>query len=214
MTFLAWSLVLLASGAPSTPVSRPNPLLCQLVIHEVQVARDDLDLDVRTTLSELEASERVYSLLEALWKKDAIERMVFLHGEHDRDTARIDHDLARHLLDREEAILQQYRLICQSVLGGRRDDSSARREAERALARYRKASCEVLATRQRRAATDLAYYKEVLESVRDLRTNAVATEQDVILSERDVETAGKTLAQIQERLQRCRAETGDAREAE
>ena len=50
----------------------------------------------------------------------------------------------------------------------------------------------------------MAYLLEVLASVRDLRANSVATRQDVILAEHDVDSARKRLEQTKPRVEGCR----------
>jgi len=72
----------------------------------------------------------------------------------------------------------------------------------------------VLADDERRAATDLSFFEAFLKSVRDLRANNVAAEQDVIRAERDVDKASKRLEQMHLRVETCREETKGLRPAD
>ena len=69
----------------------------------MQVERDDLDMNLQLTLTQMQAAERIHVLVEGLWKKEAVQRVVYLRAKHDREAAIIDHDRARSMLERQEA---------------------------------------------------------------------------------------------------------------
>jgi hypothetical protein len=206
MTILACSFLLLAAGASALATPQGGPLVCELVLAEERLERDDLELNVQLMLSEREAAAKIFDLVEALWKNEAIQEIVFLRAKHERDATRIDHDRARHALEQKEASLEHLAAACEAPGGSGSKADTARRKAEKAFERYRLASCEVLADDERRAATDLLFSEALLESVRDLRANNVATEQDVILAQRDVEKVSKRLEQSHRRVESCREE--------
>ncbi len=213
MSLLPLSFLLLTAGAPALATTQSQPLVCDLVLAEESLERDDFELNVQLSLSEREASGKIFDLIEALWKNDAVEKIVFLRAKHDRDATRIDHDRARHLLERKEAALEQLTAICEAPGGGGQKADAVRRKAAKAFTRYRLASCDVLADDERRATADLSFSEALRESVRDLRANNVAAEQDVILAERDVEKASKRLDSAHRRVETCREETKALRPA-
>jgi hypothetical protein len=195
------------SAAPAaTGLQQPASLICQLVLEEERLERDDLDLNVRLTLSQMQAAERIHALLDDLWQKKAVERLLYLRGKHNREVTAIDHERARFMLERQDAALEQYRLVCEAFLGRETAGDKTRVAVDDALRKYRRANCDVLASDERRAGADLSYFEEVLLSVRDLRASDVGTEQDVILAERDVEMARTTQEQTRTRVARCRSE--------
>jgi len=212
MSILPLGFLLLSTAASSLAAPHAAPAVCDLVLAEERFERDDFELDVQLTLSEREAAGKIFDLVDALWKRQAIEEIVFLRARHDRDATRIDYDRARHVLERKEASLVQLAAVCEAAGGGAKADA-ARRKADKAFDRYRLASCEVLADDERRAATDLSFSEALLESVRDLRANNVAAEQDVIIAQRDVEKATERLEQARRRVGICREETKGLRPA-
>jgi hypothetical protein len=202
---LAWPATLLADDAP-------HPL-CRFILHDERTERDDLELEVGLARSELDAAEQIFLLLDDLWKNDAVERLLFSRGKHDRDVAALELERRRLLLERQVAIVEQYDLFCGAVFADRVTDED-RRAMDVAHRRYRKADCDALAVSVAIAASDLEFQREVLASVVDLRRNDVATRQDVILAERDVEMTEKRQEQAKRRVQRCRREVAELDGAE
>ncbi len=212
MSILAWGVLSLSAAGAVPGAQQPAALICQLVFEQERLERDDLDLNLQLTLTQMQAAGRIHTLLDDLWKKKAVERLVYLRAKHNRDVAVIEHDRARLMLERQEAALEQYRLVCAAFSGKETIGENARLAAvEEAFRRYRRANCDVLAANERRAGVDLSYFEEVLVSARDLRANDVGTEQDVILAEREVEMTRETQEQTRLRATHCRAETQDAR---
>ena len=79
--------------------------------------------------------------------------------------------------------------------------------------RYREADCDALATAKAIAEVNLAFSRELLANVLDLRENHVATRQDVIVAERDVELSRKRLEDATRRVAACREELEKLRRA-
>ncbi|MHC4429967.1 MAG: hypothetical protein ACYS0D_15410, partial [Planctomycetota bacterium] len=103
------------------------------------------------------------------------------------------------LLERQDALIEQCDLLYDDAVSG-----GARSAYERAYVRYVKADCDNLSKDAEIAEVDLAYRKEVLASVRDLRENDVAPRQEVILAERNVDLARKRLGSGRLRTESCR----------
>lgn len=207
---LLWGVLFVSAADQAPPAQQPASLICPLILQQEQFYRDELELDHQLTLLDQRATERIYTLLDDLMKRDAVERLVYLRGKHDRDVSRIDHDRARIKLERQESVLEQYRIVCDAISRARTDDDSVRSAVDAALADFGRANCDVLANDEKRAEVDVAYFEEVLVSTRDLRANSVATEQDVILAELNVETARKSLEQARTRRTACREENREA----
>jgi hypothetical protein len=59
--------------------------ICPLVLHQERVDREELELAVDLALSRLAAAESIFTLVDQLWEKGAVERMVYLTAQYDRD---------------------------------------------------------------------------------------------------------------------------------
>jgi len=181
---------------------------CRVVLAEERQDRDAVALQLDLARSELVAAEEVFGLLDKLWKSDAVERLRFLTGKHQRDRAAIIVARLEQLLTQQESLIEQYRLICDSR-GPGEPSGEGQRSVDRAWRRYRRAECEVRARDLALAEVDLAYHLEVLASFRDLREHDVATRQDIVYSERDVEMSRTELAQAKTLVESCRQELGE-----
>jgi len=180
---------------------------CRLVLEEERQERDAVALELDLARSEFVAAEEVFGLLDQLWKSDATERLRYLSGKHQRDRAAIGVERLGHRLEQQEALIEQYGLICDA--GGSKAPTEEERNAiDRAWGRYRVAECKARARDVAMAEVDLAYRLEVLASFRDLREHDVATRQDIVYSERDVEMARKQLAQAKRLVETCERESG------
>ena len=198
--------VVLAAFSPLIAEDPSHPL-CRLLLREEQAERDDLELEVGLAGAELTAAEEIFKLLDQLWKDDAVERILFLAGKHDRDAAKLEQEHRALLVERQDALIDQYRLLCDAPSG---EIAEERRAAvERTYQRYLGLECDRLAKEVAIARVDLAYRQEVLVSVRDLRENSVATRQDVVLAERNVELARKRNEHGSRRVENCRGEIAD-----
>lgn len=178
---------------------------CRVVLEEERQDRDVVALELDLARSELVAAEEVFGLLDRLWKSDATERLRYLSGKHQRDRTSITVERLENLLEQQEALIEQYQLICDAD-GSKAKTEEERRSIDKAWQRYRAAQCEVRMREVALAEVDLAYRLEVLASFRDLREHDVATRQDIVYSERDVEMSRKQLAQAKRLVAGCRAE--------
>jgi hypothetical protein len=134
--------------------------------------------------------------------EEAVERIVYLAAKHNRDVAELETKRQRLLLVRKEAEIDQYESVC---LPAAADESAADRRArlDDARRRYLQADCHRIGKDLAIAEVNLAFDSEFLISVRDLRANRVATQQDVIRAERDVEQSGKRVEHHRRRVQAC-----------
>jgi hypothetical protein len=198
MTATSMLLGVVAVTVPAPRAGDAVDPICRVLLLEERSEREDLELAVELADSELTAAQEIFELLDALRKNDAVERLLFLTGKHDRDAARLERERSALLLERQDALIEQVRLLCKDVSAG--GEGSA---YDRAYVRYLKADCGRLSKEAAIADVDLAYRREVLASVRDLRQNNVATRQDVILAERNVATARQRLDSGRVRTERC-----------
>ena len=176
--------------------------ICPLVLHQEQVNREERELAVDLAVSHLAASESIFTLVDQLWKDDAVERMVYLTVKHDHEVAEIEVRRQRLLLKRQEAVVEQYTSVC-SPAGA--EETAAGRPARLDEARrlYLQVDCHRIGKDLAIAEVDLTYLSELLASVRDLRKHEVATRLDVIRAERDLEMARKRVDHQGRRVQEC-----------
>jgi len=90
-----------------------------------------------------------------------------------------------------------------------RSVAQRRRALEQAYRRYREADCEVRALDISFAEVELEHLRENLASVRALRADDIASQQQVILAEYDVDLMLKQLEQAQQRAARCEREIAE-----
>lgn len=176
--------------------------ICPLVLHQEQADRDERELAVELALSRLTAAESIFTLVHQLWEEEAVQRITYLAAKHARDVAGIEVKRQQLLLKRQEAETRQYEIVC-SPRGS--DEPAADRQArlDEVLRQYRQADCHRIGKDLAIAEVDLTYYAEVLASMRELREGDVATRQDVIRAERDVEMARKRVDHRGSRLRQC-----------
>jgi hypothetical protein len=179
--------------------------LCPAAIDEERRELEELRLGVDLGRSNVAAFEKIYELVEGLWKADATDRMTWIRAKYDRDAARLALEEADWIVRRQEALLEQYRIACDSA-GGAAPTKEARQAAARAYRHYREAHCGALGKAVEVAATKLAFDREWLASILDLRAGNVATVQDVILAELEVEREEKRLKDARSRAGECAEE--------
>jgi len=177
-----------------------NPL-CALVQHEERLDVEQLELEAARAESRLSAAGQIFTLVDALWKDELIERIAYLGYKHDRDVALIDVERQRLVLQRQEALLDIYDNFCASA-----DEKSEAARAARmhaAQRKYMQADCRRIGKSLEIAETNLAFHTEWLASIADLREGGVATAQDVIHAEEDVDVARREVLYHGPRLQAC-----------
>ena len=86
----------------------------------------------------------------------------------------------------------------------RRDDNRPGRSVDEAFRAYRETDCDLRGLNLEIAKVELVFRKEVRDSVLDLRKNDVATRQQVIAAERNVELVRQELENALARSQACR----------
>jgi len=169
--------------------------LCRPQLDESVILLNHATLKVDLARSDLAAFQRIYELIKGLWDADAIPRMVYLEAKYDFDSARLKLEGADRLLERQAALVEQYRLIC---------DGASQRSVDAAYERYRRADCEAQARSVAAAEIDLDFSEQFLASVEELRSGEVATLPDVIRAELDVEREKKRLVDARARAAACR----------
>lgn len=176
--------------------------LCPFVLDERQTELDDLELEVQLDQTRLELAEEIFVLLDGLWENDAVERLTYLEGKHHRDVAKISLKRARRRLERQQAVVEQYRLVCSAPFAEERAPEK-RRAIEQAYQRYLDSDCEVRALDVAVIEANLRHHQENLKSALDLRKDEIVSREQVILAERDVELMRKELEQARQRAARC-----------
>ena len=204
------SVVFLTPGmwVPSTAAQDLPAAVCRLVIHDELAELEDARISVDLAKSSFSAYERIFKMIESLYGAETVPRMEYLKARYDRDAAKLELESADLILERQESLVQQYRLICggSGPGGGVQDRSGAVRGA---YLKYRRADCNSLAKTIDAASTKLEYYREYLARMLDLRKQNFATHTQVILAELDVEQQEKSLADARRRTATCRAQLAD-----
>lgn len=179
--------------------------LCALFLHREETELEDLELEVGLEETRLEVAEELFVLVEGLWNNDLFERLPYLGVKHRRDAARISVDRARQRVARQQALVEQYRLACAAP---QERAAGHRRALEEAHQHYLEADCALRALDAAAFETDLQHQQEILESARELRLNDVASRQQVLFAERDVELTLDQLEQAMQRIRRCGERAG------
>ncbi len=176
--------------------------LCPFLLHERRTELDDLELAIQLDETRLELAEEIFVLFDGLWKNDLVERLLYLEANHHRDVAEVSLERARRRLARQQAVVEQYRLVCSAPLAQERAPDD-RRALEQAYRRYLDADCEVRVLDVKVVEVNLGHHQENLKSALDLRENDIASRQQVLIAERDVELMLKQLEQARQRAARC-----------
>jgi hypothetical protein len=196
-------LLLLAIVKPLCAQELPAPA-CEVILYdestELADARNTADLN-RSTFA---TYEKIFSMIEGLRKAKTIPEMDYIKAKYDRDAAKLTLEKADLILDRQVALVEQYRLICNHDQGNRAQERAA--AIQKMYLQYRRADCNSLAKGIEIASTNLEYYREYLKKITKLRDDKFANNTQVILAELDVEHEEKNLADSKRRTTVCRAE--------
>ena len=176
--------------------------LCPLFLQQEQTELEDLELAIQQDETRLEVAEEIFVLLDGLWQNDLVERLPYLGVKHRRDAEKISLERARRRLDRQQAVVEQYRLACSTPLG-QEQVSDDRRALEEAYQRYLDADCELRVLDVAVFEVDLEYYQEILQSAVDLRQSDIASRQQVLFAEQDAQLTLTQLEQARQRTARC-----------
>jgi hypothetical protein len=196
------ALVFPASWPPPAAAQEGFAGLCAVLLHQEQTELEDLALTAQQDQTRLGAAEEIFMLLDELWHNDLVERLPYLGVKHRRDVAALTLERTRQQEARQLAVLEQYRLACSvpSEQGQAAGNGGTIREAER----YRAADCEVRTLDVAMFEVDLEYQQELLRSALSLRQNDVASRQQVLFAERDVELTQEELGLARRRAAACR----------
>jgi len=170
------SVLAAVPAATADNVEHPE---CALILHQERVELEQWKLAVNLALSRSAAAESIFALVDELWKDDLIEEFTHLTAEHERDVAVIDVKRRKLLVKRQDALIEEYAIIC-SPPGDKQTEADRVARREEAHRRYLQADCHGIGKDLAIAEVDLAYHTEFLANVNDLRENGVATRQDVI----------------------------------
>jgi hypothetical protein len=193
------------SGSSAVNAQEIRYPLCDLVIYEEMSELEDARISVDLAKSDFAAYEKIFEMIEGLWKAETIPYMAYVEAKYDRDAARLVLEQADLILERQAALVEQFQLMCNQVDRG--GDTKGRDTAIDGLyLRYRRLDCEALAKSVDIAETNLEFDREYLKSIVKLRRQNNATKTQVILAELDVEREEKSLADAKRRTAKCRTD--------
>ena len=166
---------------------------CALLVSEARFDLDDLREREHLATIRLAADQAIFELIEPLWEARSIERLRFLAAKYDRDRARLSVRRAAVASSRAAAKLE--------VLEGGCEITSA--TGEKSPDGFEALGCELVRKRKEMAALNLTYRKEVLESTEQLRRLELATAQELIQAQYDLDLAKSRLRSHTSRLSEC-----------
>lgn len=196
--------VIVCALAPATPAAAQEGLdgLCSLFLQQQTIEVEELEASAQMDETRLAVAEEVFFLLDGMWQNDLVERLPYVGGKYRRDVAAISLERTRAQLARQQAAVQQYRLACSAPAEGE-PDPDAPETAEEAYAQYLVAECAVRTLEVAAFEIELEYQEELLRSSVNLRQNDIASRQQVLFDERDVDLTRVQLEQARQRTGRC-----------
>ncbi|MEJ2244919.1 MAG: hypothetical protein P8Y80_02355 [Acidobacteriota bacterium] len=177
--------------------------VCEVAIHEELVELQDYRNTVDLAVSNYEAYLKIFKMIEGLHEGNTIPRMDYIKAKYDRDAAELELERSNLILERQAALLEQYRLACGMT---ETDEKDIAADIGKEYLKYRRADCDSLGKGVEVAATNLEFNREYLKNIRKLRNENFATRTQVVLAELDVELEEKNLADTQRRTAACRDE--------
>ena len=177
--------------------------ICAAEIHEESVKLDDYRHDVDLARSNYESYLKIFKMIESLHEGNTIPRMDYVKARFNRDATKLELEKAGLVVERQAALVEQYRLACGMSEAKKQETGRAIRKV---YLEYHRSDCDSLAKGAEVAATNLEYNREYLKSIKDLRKENQATQTQVILAELDVELEEKNLADEERRAASCRVE--------
>jgi hypothetical protein len=196
--FLIFSVIAVPARSQEFPVS-----ICDVAIHEEIVELQDYRNTVDLAVSNYEAYLKIFKMIEGLHEGNTIPRMDYIKAKYDRDAAELELERSNLILERQAALVEQYRLACGMTETDEKEIAAA---IDKEYLKYRRADCDSLAKGVEVAATNLEFNREYLKNIRNLRNENFATRTQVVLAELDVELEEKNLADTQRRTAACRDE--------
>lgn len=203
-TGLGTLIPIILSLTPAVPAAAQEGLeaLCPLLLQERQAELDDLELAIRLDETQLKLAEELFSFQDGLWKEDMTERLVYLTAKHHRDLAQASLERSKKRLERQKAVLDQYQLVCGPT--AQRMTAQERQQAiDKAQERYLVADCRVRALDVKVIEVNMEHHEENLKSANNLRRDAIASREQVMFAERDVEMMTKELEHAKKRATGC-----------
>jgi hypothetical protein len=179
--------------------------VCDVEIYKELSELADARAAVDLARSDFAAYEKVFDMIKGLWDAHTLPEMDYLKARYDRDAAKLTLEKNDLILERQGALVEQYRLICNGTMAGSgsRDRKSAIRKA---FLQYSRADCNALAKGIEIAANNLEYNRQYLNKIVKLRQEKFATNTQIVMAELDVEREEKSLADAKQRNENCRAE--------
>lgn len=196
-------VALLAAGPAGVLAQQKSGRLCSPLIQEEILQLEEFELEVDLARAESAARVRIFEMIDQLWEKQVVERMVYLESRYNRDSTRLEFEAADLVAARQKALIERYRIACGEEQSRTVPPAGSGTDRPFALA-YLNAHCDSLAKRNEAAKTDLEFDRQYLDNIRELREGNVATATDVILAERDVEKDEIRIADAARRLETCR----------
>lgn len=194
----AWGLVL------ASPVLGQDGLdaLCPLLLHEREAELDDLELEIRLDETQLALAEEIFSFQDGLWKEDMTQRLRYLAAKHHRDLARVTLERSKRRLERQRAVVDEYRVVCEADPPGHgeKEHEGTLEEAHR---RYLAADCRVRELDVEVVEVNIGHHEETLKSAENLRRDDIASREQVMFAERDVEMMRRELEHAEQRVTAC-----------
>jgi len=179
---------------------------CRVTVYDEIVELEDSRIAVDLARSSFEAYEKIFKMIEGLWEGNTIPRMEYIRAKYDLDAARLQLEQYSLMLERQAALVEQYRLICSVHDGGRED---LEMEIWKIYLKYQRADCDALAKGVEVAETNLVFNQEYLNNILKLRSQNFATNIQVVLAELEVELEEKSLANSKRRASICRDELAE-----
>jgi len=198
---LALAIIALPAISQDLPAS-----VCEVSIYEENVELEDYRAAVDLAKSNYEAYVRIFKMIEGLWEGKTIPRMDYIEAKYARDAAKLELERVNLVLERQAALVEQFRFVCNMTESDKEESESA---IQREYLKYRRADCGSLAKGIEVAATNLEFNRAYLKSILDLRKEKFATHTQVILAELDVELEEKSLADMKLRTASCRDELAE-----
>ena len=197
-------LLAIVCVTPASAQNVPAPV-CEVAIYEELSELADARAAVDLARSDFAAYEKIFDMIKGLWDAKTIPDMDYMKAKYDRDAAKLTLEKNDLILERQGALVEQYRLICNGTMAGsgNQDRMIAIRKA---YLHYGRADCNALAKGIEIAANNLEYNRQYLQKIVKLRQEKFATNTQIILAELDVEREEKSLADAKRRNETCRAE--------
>lgn len=203
---LTFSLAI-CCGTPASAQDVPVPV-CNVAIYEELSELADARAAVDLARSDFAAYEKIFDMIKGLWDAKTIPDMDYMKAKYDRDTAKLTLEKNDLILERQGALVEQYRLVCNGTTAdsGKQNRAAAIRKT---FLHYSRADCDALAKGIEIAANNLEYNRHYLQKIVKLRQDKFANNTQVVLAELDVEREEKSLADAKRRNEICRAELAD-----